>query len=94
MSGSREDGRHRVDGEDHVAHLESSATSLSALGIASQVCRHYGVVAIGQTDAVRERYHALSAERRVTHPGVVALTTAARAELSTPDVPNKKSARA
>ncbi len=60
--------------------------------IASQVCRHYGVAVIGETEAVRERYYALSAERRVTHPGVVALTAAARAELSTPS-PAKKPTR-
>ncbi len=60
--------------------------------IASQVCRHYGVAVIGETEAVRERYYALSAERRVTHPGVVALTAAARAELATPS-PAKKPTR-
>ncbi len=49
--------------------------------IAREVCRHYGVVAIGHTDAVRERYYALSAERRVTHPGVAALTKTARADV-------------
>lgn len=52
--------------------------------IAREVCRHYGVVAIGQTDDVRERYYALSAERRVTHPGVVALTRAARGDVFPP----------
>ncbi len=57
--------------------------------IASQVCRHYGVATIGATEAVRERYYALSVERRVTHPGVVALTAAARAELSPPSSPKK-----
>ena len=61
--------------------------------IASQVCRHYGVAVVGETEVVRERYYALSAERRVTHPGVVALTAAARAELSAPS-PAKKRARA
>jgi LysR family transcriptional activator of nhaA len=30
---------------------------------------------------VRERYYAISAERRLTHPGVVAITSAARAAL-------------
>ncbi len=49
--------------------------------IALEVCRHYGVVAVGHTDAVRERYYALSAERRVTHPGVAALSKAARLDL-------------
>jgi len=57
--------------------------------IASQVCRHYGVSVVGETEAVRERYYALSAERRVTHPGVAALSTAARAELAPPMTPRR-----
>jgi LysR family transcriptional activator of nhaA len=52
--------------------------------IARQICRHYGVVAVGSTDEVRERYYAVSVERKVTHPGVMALSAAARAELSAP----------
>ncbi len=49
--------------------------------IANEVCRHYRVALIGRADAVRERYYALSAERRVTHPGVVALSAAARVDV-------------
>jgi LysR family transcriptional activator of nhaA len=49
--------------------------------IASDVCRYYGVRVVGETDGVRERYFAISVERRVTHPGVLALTSAARADL-------------
>ena len=49
--------------------------------IAPEVCRHYGVTIVGETPAVRERYYALSAERRVTHPGVVALSATARVDL-------------
>ena len=36
---------------------------------------------IGQADTVRERYYVISAERRLKHPGVLAMTTAARDEL-------------
>jgi LysR family transcriptional regulator, transcriptional activator of nhaA len=49
--------------------------------IAHDVCRLYGVRMIGRTPAVRERYYALSAERRVKHPGVLAITGAARDDL-------------
>lgn len=49
--------------------------------ISADVCRLYGVKEIGRTPAVRERYYAVSAERRVTHPGVLAITDAARDEL-------------
>ena len=37
--------------------------------------------AIGRTNAVRERYFAISAERRLKHAGVLAITTAARDQL-------------
>lgn len=46
--------------------------------ISADVCRLYDVKVIGTTAAVRERYYAISAERRLKHPGVLAVTTAAR----------------
>ena len=51
--------------------------------IAADVCRFYGVRAIGRTSAVRERYYAISAERRLKHHGVLAITSVARDELFT-----------
>jgi len=49
--------------------------------IAEQVRRQYGVLAIGRTEAVTEVFYAISVERRLTHPAVVAITSAARKEL-------------
>ena len=49
--------------------------------IAEEVRRQYGVVAIGRTEAVTEAFYAISVERRLTHPAVVAITSAARKEL-------------
>jgi LysR family transcriptional activator of nhaA len=49
--------------------------------IAADVCRLYSVREIGRTPAVRERYYAISAERRLKHPGVLAITSAARDEV-------------
>ena len=49
--------------------------------IAAEVRRQYGVVAIGSTDAVTERFYAISVERRLTHPAVVAISSTARREL-------------
>jgi len=49
--------------------------------IERDVSRLYGVRVAGRTDAVRERYYVISAERRLKHPGVVAMTTAARHQL-------------
>ena len=49
--------------------------------IAEEVCRQYGVAAIGRTEAVTEQVYAISVERRLTHPAVVAISAAARQEL-------------
>ena len=49
--------------------------------IAEEVCRQYGVVLIGQTEAVHESFYAISVERKVKHPGIVAITEGARREL-------------
>ena len=49
--------------------------------IEQDICRFYGVRVVGRTSRVRERYYALSVERRLTHPGVLAITSAAREEV-------------
>ena len=51
--------------------------------IADEVRRQYGVELIGQTDAVMESFYAISVERKVKHPGIVAITEGARRELFT-----------
>ena len=51
--------------------------------IADEVKRQYGVEEIGQTDAVTESFYAISVERKVKHPGIVAITEGARRELFT-----------
>jgi LysR family transcriptional activator of nhaA len=51
--------------------------------IADEVKRQYGVELIGQTDAVTESFYAISVERKVKHPGIVAITEGARRELFT-----------
>ena len=91
--------RPRVGGEFEDSALmkafgeAGTAVFPAPTAIAHEVCRHYGVVAIGRTDEVRERYYALSAERRVTHPGVAALTTTARLEVFAPDAVRARSRR-
>jgi LysR family transcriptional activator of nhaA len=51
--------------------------------IADEVIRQYGVELIGQTDAVTESFYAISVERKVKHPGIVAITEGARRQLFT-----------
>jgi LysR family transcriptional regulator, transcriptional activator of nhaA len=46
-----------------------------------EVCRQFDVAAIGRTDKIRERFFAISVERKLRHPAVVTLTQAARSTL-------------
>jgi LysR family transcriptional regulator, transcriptional activator of nhaA len=46
--------------------------------IALEVEKQYGVVVIGKTDEVREQFYAISVERKISHPAVVAITETAR----------------
>ena len=49
--------------------------------IEREICRFYGVRVAGRTNGIRERYYAISVERRLKHPGVVAITTTAREDV-------------
>lgn len=51
--------------------------------IADEVMDQYDVELIGQTDAVTESFYAISVERKVKHPGIVAITEGARRQLFT-----------
>jgi LysR family transcriptional activator of nhaA len=43
--------------------------------------RQYGVQVVGRLPEVRERFYAVSVERKIGHPGVVAILEAARTDL-------------
>lgn len=49
--------------------------------IADEIVRQYDVKLVGRAEGPVERYFAISAERRLKHPGVVAISAAARSEL-------------
>lgn len=49
--------------------------------VSDQVSAQYGVVPIGNVDSVRERFYAISVERRIKHPAVNAIVNAARTDL-------------
>lgn len=53
--------------------------------IADEVCRQYRVRIIGELPELRERFYAISVERRLKHPAVVALSEAARSDLFSMD---------
>ena len=49
--------------------------------IENEVRRHYGVSVLGRTESVTERFYAISVERKLKHPAVVAISEAARQTL-------------
>jgi len=49
--------------------------------IEQEICRMYQTSVIGRTDAIIERFYAISPERRLKHAAVVAITNTAREDL-------------
>jgi len=49
--------------------------------IEKETCAQYKVVPLGRIESVIERFYAISVERRLKHPAVVAISEAARLEL-------------
>jgi LysR family transcriptional activator of nhaA len=47
----------------------------------SETVAQFGVAVIGRTEELMEEFYAVSVERRITHPCVVAITDAARGQL-------------
>jgi LysR family transcriptional activator of nhaA len=48
----------------------------------SETCSQYGVKVLGRPAALVEEFFAISVERRITHPCVVAISHAAREQFS------------
>jgi len=46
--------------------------------VEEDVCRQFEVRPVGRTHAIKERYYAISPERRIKHPGVLAVSAEAR----------------
>lgn len=59
----------------------------SPQAVAEDVCAKYGVQLLGMVEEVRERFYAISAERRIKHPAVSVITETARAGLFFTDGP-------
>jgi LysR family transcriptional activator of nhaA len=64
-----------------VFGVEQRAVFPAPSTIEQDVVGSYGVKIVGRAPEVRERYYAISVERRLKHPAVVALTAAAREEV-------------
>ncbi len=75
----------RAEAEDSALLKAFAADGMGALFvptvIATTVARRYDLVAIREVEELRERYYAISAERRITHPAVAEIRAAARSNL-------------
>jgi LysR family transcriptional regulator, transcriptional activator of nhaA len=60
--------------------------------VEQEVMHQYGVQLLGRAPQVRERFYAISVERRLAHPAVLAICTAARLALFAPGSQPPKSA--
>jgi len=49
--------------------------------VENEICYQYGLEVVGRVPEIVERFYAITVERRIKHPAVVALTEAARSEL-------------
>jgi LysR family transcriptional activator of nhaA len=73
------------DGALMAAFGQAGAGFFSApTAIAGQIRKQYGVEIVGATADVTEQFYAISVERRLSHPAVVAIREGARVSLFTP----------
>lgn len=52
--------------------------------IEQEICRMYRTRVVGRTESVKERFYAISPERRLKHPAVIAITNIAREDFFGP----------
>jgi LysR family transcriptional regulator, transcriptional activator of nhaA len=55
--------------------------------VEDEILTQYDVQVVGRSDEITDDFYAITAERRITHPGVAAITQAARSELFSPRAP-------
>ena len=51
--------------------------------VRKEICRRYNVVCVGELDRVREKFYAISVERRISHPAVRLIADQAKRRLFT-----------
>ena len=49
--------------------------------IEGEICRRHGVRIVGRVKELRHRFYAVSVERKLTHPAVIAICEQARKDL-------------
>ena len=79
-----------INGKSDFTKLDLSRTTegffvTSPTAVEEDVVAKYGVRVIGRSEDIKERFYAISAERRIKHPAVVTITETARSQLFTTD---------
>lgn len=62
---------------------EGSGVFMAPTVLEAETCQQFGVQVLGRTTELVEEFYAISVERRITHPAVVAITEAARGQFLT-----------
>ncbi len=65
----------------HAFGREGRGVFLTPSVVEAETVEQYGVQPIGRSDELVNDFYAISIERRITHPGVAAISQAARSEL-------------
>lgn len=60
---------------------EGRGVFMAPSAVEAETVRQFGVEVIGRSDELREEFYAVSVEKRITHPCVVAITNSARGAL-------------
>jgi LysR family transcriptional activator of nhaA len=63
---------------------EGRGIFMSPTVLEAETCAQYGVAVLGRSADLVEEFYAISVERRITHPCIVAITQAARTALFSP----------
>jgi len=61
--------------------------------IEAEVLSHYRVKVVGRSDDVRQQFYAISVERKIKHPAVIAICETARADIFAPKARARRIAR-
>jgi LysR family transcriptional activator of nhaA len=57
----------------------------ASTAVEAEVQRQYGVCVLGRVEAIRERYYAISVEKEIKHPAVIAIAEQAQQQLREPE---------
>ena len=66
---------------------QGNGVFLSPTVLEDEIVERYGVCVLGRSEDLVEDFYAISVERRIKHPGVAAITQAARNDLFGPELP-------